>query len=387
MMRARRLPTMMAYQRLATNIHAGNRFQHNIAAYVANPATPRRKRRRNFLGVMSMDNTVDGTTKVTQYTINDSVCPPTESDTLEKIVQKHIHTLPRYWFSRPVAKHTAEAFQEAMDFVNEFRAKKQLSDTSKVNVILDSGCGTGKSSVILGGMYPNCVVIGVDQSLARLSRNKSYKQSDYSEESDSEKQTRAHTSSNNQDNSLNDNVLLLRAELSDFWKCCLSSIQWQESASIYKHYLLYPNPYPKKSRLKSRFYAHPAFPLLMMTIMMDGDVLSAEEEKLVVRSNWKGYLNEFKAAIGIWQDCGGTFSEWKTTYLASDGSNSPDTADGWHPTSDTPIIFESSGPNRMDIVIKDDPTLLPMTNFEAKYLECGESIYELTTRVVRSREN
>ena len=114
MMRARRLPTIMAYQRLATYIHAGNRFQHNIAAYVANPATPRRKRRRNFLGVMSMDNTADGTTKVTQYTINDSVCPPTEPDTLEKIVQKHIHTLPRYWFSRPVAKHTAEAFQEAM---------------------------------------------------------------------------------------------------------------------------------------------------------------------------------------------------------------------------------------------------------------------------------
>ena len=276
--------------------------------------------------------------------------------------------------------------------MNEFREKKQLPDTSKVNVILDSGCGTGKSSIILGETYPNCVVIGVDQSLARLSRNKSYKQSDDSEESDSEKQTSANTISNNEDKSQNDNVLLLRAELSDFWKCCLSSIQWQESASIYKHYLLYPNPYPKKSRLKSRFYAHPAFPLLIMTIMMDGDVsdgdvLSAEEDKLVVRSNWKGYLNEFKAAIGIWQDCGGTFSEWKETYLASDGSNSPDTADGWHPTNESPVSFESSGPNRMDILIKDDPTLLPMTNFEAKYLECGESIYELTTRVVTSREN
>ena len=114
LMRARRLPiTMMAYQRFATNIDAGNRFQRHMAAYVTNPTTTRRKRRRNFLGVMSMDNT-DPTTIVTQYTINDSVCPPTEPDTLKKIVQKHIHTLPRYWFSRPVAKHTAEAFQEAM---------------------------------------------------------------------------------------------------------------------------------------------------------------------------------------------------------------------------------------------------------------------------------
>lgn len=274
--------------------------------------------------------------------------------------------------------------------MNEFKENKQLPDTSKVNVILDSGCGTGKSSIRLGEMYPDCVVIGVDQSLARLSKNKSYKQSDDSEESVSEKQTNAHIDDQqNNSNNQNGNVLLLRAELSDFWKCCLSSIQWQESASIYKHYLLYPNPYPKKSRLKSRFYAHPAFPLLMMTIMMDsddsnGDVLPAEEDKLVVRSNWKGYLNEFKSAINIWQDCGGSFSEWNKTYLASNGSRSPDTADGWFPTNESAMKFESSGPNRMDILIKDDPKLLPMTNFEAKYLECGESIYELTTRVVRS---
>ena len=276
-------------------------------------------------------------------------------------------------------------FDTCIDFVNEFREKKQLPDTSKVNVILDSGCGTGKSSIILGEMYPNCVVIGVDQSLARLSRNKSYKQSDDPEENGNEKQISGNASSNNEDNSQSDNVLLLRAELSDFWKCLLSSCQWQESVSIHKHYLLYPNPYPKKSRLKNRFYAHPAFPLLMMTIMMDdnvsdGDVLSAGEDKLIVRSNWKGYLNEFKAAIDIWQDCGGTFSHWKETYLASDGSNSPE--DGWHPTNESPFNFESSGPDRMDILIRDDPSLLPMTNFEAKYLECGESIYELTTSVV-----
>ncbi len=111
MMRARRLPITMTYQRLA---YAGNRFQRHASAYVSKPTTLRRRRRRHFLGVMSMDNSEDTTTKVTQYTINDSVCPPTDAETLEKIVQKHIHTLPRYWFSRPVAKHTAEAFQEAV---------------------------------------------------------------------------------------------------------------------------------------------------------------------------------------------------------------------------------------------------------------------------------
>ena len=64
---------------------------------------------------MSMDDGSDAAaTKVTQYTINDSICPPTDPDNLEKIVQKHIHTLPRYWFSKPVAKHTEAAFQEAL---------------------------------------------------------------------------------------------------------------------------------------------------------------------------------------------------------------------------------------------------------------------------------
>jgi len=277
--------------------------------------------------------------------------------------------------------------------VKQFREKSQFANDSKVNVILDSGCGTGKSSIILGEMYPNCVVIGVDQSIARLSRNKSYKQSDDDpEETDSNKQLKGHTieqenNSNIQNNHQSDNVLLLRAELSDFWTCCLSSIQWQESASIYKHYLLYPNPYPKKSRLKSRFYAHPAFPLLMMTIMMDddasSDVLPTEEDKLVVRSNWEGYLNEFKSAVDIWNDCGGTFFEWKKVYLASNVTNN--SGEDWYPGNESSVKFESSGPNRMDIIIKDDPKLLPMTNFEAKYLECGESIYELTTRVVRSK--
>ena len=331
-------------------------------------------------------NNSDDTIKVTQYTINDSVCPPTDPDTLEKIVQKHIHTLPRYWFSRPIAKHTAEAFQDALDFVHEFRKTKQLSDDSKVNVILDSGCGTGKSSILLGEMYPHCVVIGVDQSIARLSRNKSYKQSD--QDDDNNNNDDVATSVHNMDGS--DNVLLLRAELSDFWKCCLSSTQWFESVSIYKHYLLYPNPYPKKSRLKSRFYAHPAFPLLMMTTMMDNIDPHADQDRLVVRSNWKGYLDEFKSAVDIWQDCGGTFSEWKETYLSSssssssaDETNNLGTKD-WYPDRDThQVNLESSGPNRMDIVIRDDPTLSPMTNFEAKYLECGEAIYELTTKLVQ----
>ena len=52
------------------------------------------------------------------------------------------------------------------------------------------------------------------------------------------------------------------------------------------HYLLYPNPYPKAKQMKSRWYGHPSFPLILQ---LGGDIL--------VRSNWETYLNEFAQAV------------------------------------------------------------------------------------------
>ena len=107
----------------------------------------------------------------TQYTINDSVCPPTDPNTLEKIVTKHIHTLPKYWNSKPIAKHTLVAFEEALDFVMQHqhhRKHRNINDDTdsstlkKTKVILDSGCGTGRSSILLGEMHPDCIVIGIE---------------------------------------------------------------------------------------------------------------------------------------------------------------------------------------------------------------------------------
>ena len=37
--------------------------------------------------------------------------------------------------------------------------------------VMYSGCGTARSSLLLGSMYPNHLVIGIDRSLARLWRN------------------------------------------------------------------------------------------------------------------------------------------------------------------------------------------------------------------------
>jgi hypothetical protein len=74
------------------------------------------------------------------------------------------------------------------------------------------------------------------------------------------------------------------AELVDFWHCLL-----EYDCRVQHHYMLYPNPYPKSSRLKQRWYAHPSFPLLLH---LSGD-------RLTVRSNWQQYLEEFALAAEV----------------------------------------------------------------------------------------
>jgi hypothetical protein len=140
--------------------------------------------------------------------------------------------------------------------------------------------------------------------------------------------------------------------------------------------LLYPNPYPKKSRLKHRLYAHPAFPLLMMTLTADGEDVddAGGGGELIVRSNWRGYLGEFKVAVDIWIEFGSHVNEWDGIENATrdgDGELSRDARGGRSPAA----VWKTIGPTVMS---RDDR--FPMTNFEAKFLECGEPIYELSVR-------
>jgi tRNA G46 methylase TrmB len=102
--------------------------------------------------------TDDSDDTMTQYTINDATCPPTEASDLRRIVQKHIETLPKYLTSKPIARYNVEAFEEACQFVK----LRQFNENKRVNVILDSGCGTGRSTRLLGEMFPDCAVIGIE---------------------------------------------------------------------------------------------------------------------------------------------------------------------------------------------------------------------------------
>jgi tRNA (guanine-N7-)-methyltransferase len=194
-----------------------------------------------------------------------------------------------------------------------------------------SGCGTARSSLILGNMYPDHLVIGIDRSLARLWRNVKFRKGDHHNSSSTvEEEFQKGNGNDICDGNVpavqraSSNVILVRAELVDFWRLCA-----REEWKISKHYLLYPNPYPKKSRLKSRWYAHAAFPILLG---LGGDI--------VVRSNWKGYLKEFAICTNVANEC-------------------------------MDLAYVPLGPTRRC-------GTNAFTNFEQKYDNVGEPTYELT---------
>lgn len=127
-------------------------------------------------------------------------------------------------------------------------------------LILDSCCGVGESSIALAKAFPDHYVIGVDQSESRLSRKSSGK-SDY--------------------DVLPQNLDLVRANLVDYWR-----LLHDAGIRLARHYLLYPNPWPKIGHLSRRWHGHPVFPAMLEL----GGVLEC-------RSNWKIYVDEFCFAV------------------------------------------------------------------------------------------
>src|SRR5690606_8451743 len=78
-----------------------------------------------------------------------------------------------------------------------------------------------------------------------------------------------------------DNFAWVRADLVDYWRLLL-----QENIHPVRHYILYPNPWPKIGHLARRWHGHAVFP----TIVALGGMLEC-------RSNWQIYIAEFAAAL------------------------------------------------------------------------------------------
>ena len=164
-------------------------------------------------------------------------------DNLERVVLKHLATE----FKKPPAEHTLEAFDNVAEKIS----------ASPAPIVFDSCCGTGMSSRIIAKQNPDSWIIGLDRSAKRLNKE------------DQE--------------ALPENCIIAQVDCIDFWRLAVKA-NWQ----LDKHYLLYPNPYPKSVQLKYRWHGHPAF----------ADLLRLGGH-LEVRSNWQIYIEEFAQALTI----------------------------------------------------------------------------------------
>ncbi|WP_186408045.1 tRNA (guanine(46)-N(7))-methyltransferase TrmB [Candidatus Accumulibacter aalborgensis] len=152
-------------------------------------------------------------------------------------------------FRKPCADYNRVAFTES------FERFQRLAPGAPL--LLDSCCGVGESSFVLAGEFPDHYVIGVDQSASRLARRRS---------SGADRPP---------------NLDLVRADVVDYWR-----LLHDAGVRLARHYLLYPNPWPKIGHLSRRWHGHPVFPAMLAL----GGVLEC-------RSNWPIYLAEHCFAV------------------------------------------------------------------------------------------
>ena len=164
---------------------------------------------------------------------------------LEALVRRHI----AHPFRKPILDCNRAAFSAALAARDQWQVGAPL--------ILDAGCGVGWSTQRVAEAFPDHFVFGVDQSVDRLSRGKPLP--------------------------LPANALLVRADLVDFWRLLAES--WYRLA---RHYILYPNPWPKIGHLARRWHGHAVFPTWL--------ALGGELE---CRSNWRIYVEEMAQALTI----------------------------------------------------------------------------------------
>jgi tRNA (guanine-N7-)-methyltransferase len=165
-------------------------------------------------------------------------------ENLERKLRRHAETI----FLKPVAPYNRDAFLRSMEAWQAAGAKP---------LILDAGCGVGLSTLHLATRFPDHFVIGIDRSMDRTARNTQWPGASPA------------------------NCIRLRADLIDYWR-----LMFEAAIRLDRHYLLYPNPWPKQHHLGRRWHGHPVFPV---AVALGG--------YFECRSNWQTYIEECAAAL------------------------------------------------------------------------------------------
>ena len=169
---------------------------------------------------------------------------------------------PNAQLAECVTRHFNNAWREPLHppSIRAFDELQALLNPGDERVlVLDSGCGTGESTQNLAELHPQKTIIGIDRSAARLRRLPmgclATRQG---------------------------NCIWVRARLESFWRLVYGA-GWE----VGKHYILYPNPWPKSDQLNKRWHAHPVFPVVLA---LCGNI--------ELRTNWGIYAEEFSRVIG-----------------------------------------------------------------------------------------
>lgn len=167
--------------------------------------------------------------------------------------------------SRLLARHQPHAFQKPYTDYNRAafaRFMQAWAASQWAPLIVDAGCGVGESTLHIARAHANAFVVGVDQSEDRLTTQKSWWRDEWPS-----------------------NFVWIRADLVDFWRLLHEELA-RRGERLYKHFILYPNPWPKIGHLQRRWHGHAVFP----TIVALGGTLEC-------RSNWPVYVREFAFAV------------------------------------------------------------------------------------------
>ncbi len=213
-------------------------------------------------------------------------------DQLAQRLAKHAATQ----FLKPITSYNRAAFDASIDAWQAAGSRP---------LILDAGCGVGLSTLHLAARFPDHFVIGIDQSADRIARNTLWS------------------------GAAPENSIRIRADLVDYWRLLQSA-----GISPDRHYVLYPNPWPKKHHLGRRWHGHPVFPVMV--------ALGGHFE---CRSNWRIYIEECAAAL---------------TQLTA------------LPVAVEPYV-------ELDATLSGQP--VPITPFEQKYLASGHALWRCRMQI------